>query len=1104
MVQAEIVDHVVKYILNVALRKSERTQHPEERFYVGQFYTRLKNIPTTEGLVITENDLESVVWAAVFACILHNRSPLVMLCDAYSRCVQDKSTVDAICASHLQSKSCNGDAASKDIRNEVTDAVSLSKKEVVSTSMLLLLCPSLFDIEVLVEKKELKKQPFNILDDEVRCKMFAEVVTKRTSASFVKDLLVQMNDNDKAAAEVELYRLFDHIRRNLSQMPIGDAPTTELAALSNIASSKEAAPVLASWLMSHDLSNMSWNMCGVKREIMSLLGRIFSSLPMIEEHLESAKIVGAQRAAYENGRSARQNYFLGKKDIASLRMSFASLRVDHESYIDQVANFITTLLRNDVHTREVVLHLLGRLSSFNASKRHMSRLTHIDQPPISLDDNFRRRRIFMPDCTYGTSLNIVWVLLKLASGVTEQKVESIDPKFCQLAFYIKRKMPEVENGTTDATSDETNELKRILHSMNTMLGFLSTNNAGMGDEAELMGALEKQNIDVKKTYEAKFITQIFWSTLHGLGMLYLPSIQEFLKLIIFTLQTAQSSPDSMNDRGLLEIVSHVFTWRCVMQHPKFVELLCHYINISLLFFIRCALLQKVDQAKTIQAQTLEGKALYLHLVDMYASGKLGETDASPQFTVLPVDFIEIVLDIAKNLATMKYYLDHLKPEDLNVLEHLDFDLLMATCIYIMKAPQHIIKNLTLKCETVSSIILNLSRANGIGHFAKSGIAKHHLVDGLTITFIMSQKADYNSRVSCRVNVIQTLSQLFGIDVYRKSFVNNIMVNQENFVHFMHLLLSDTSFIFEEVVAFLTEIRRREVEGITETPREPSQRGNSSGRQGQTQEGEEEEDPMIQEGAIDANQLKTMSFQELQGRTRTLVEYGTEITTLLYTLCKEFNKGIRDMAVLLPQIASCLGCCLESLAGENSYKLKVKNMAQYNFQPKTWLSNVVKCYLALYGGDQPDHSEALMKAIVSEGRYFKPTNFERAFRIVTREMLLNSADRRSFFNMSKKLSQYANATNALYKNAMEAEIPDEFMDPIMMDIMEDPVLLPTSGIIMDRKNIERHLMSESTDPFSRQPLTKSELVPQPELKKKIDEFIVSISQKHDSSDDMYVA
>jgi len=69
-----------------------------------------------------------------------------------------------------------------------------------------------------------------------------------------------------------------------------------------------------------------------------------------------------------------------------------------------------------------------------------------------------------------------------------------------------------------------------------------------------------------------------------------------------------------------------------------------------------------------------------------------------------------------------------------------------------------------------------------------------------------------------------------------------------------------------------------------------------------------------------------------------------------------------------------------------------------------------------------------------------------------------------------------------------EPPDAFLDPIMQTIMEDPVLLPNSGITVDRSTIERHLLSSQTDPFSRAPLSIEELKPDETLKTRIDAWL----------------
>jgi ubiquitin conjugation factor E4 B len=54
-------------------------------------------------------------------------------------------------------------------------------------------------------------------------------------------------------------------------------------------------------------------------------------------------------------------------------------------------------------------------------------------------------------------------------------------------------------------------------------------------------------------------------------------------------------------------------------------------------------------------------------------------------------------------------------------------------------------------------------------------------------------------------------------------------------------------------------------------------------------------------------------------------------------------------------------------------------------------------------------------------------------------------------------------------------PDEFRDPLMDTLMVDPVRLPTSGNVMDRSVILRHLLNSQTDPFNRQPLSEDKLI-----------------------------
>lgn len=77
-----------------------------------------------------------------------------------------------------------------------------------------------------------------------------------------------------------------------------------------------------------------------------------------------------------------------------------------------------------------------------------------------------------------------------------------------------------------------------------------------------------------------------------------------------------------------------------------------------------------------------------------------------------------------------------------------------------------------------------------------------------------------------------------------------------------------------------------------------------------------------------------------------------------------------------------------------------------------------------------------------------------------------------------------AVEVQQEEELTGDYPDEFLDPIMSTPMLDPVILPTSGTIMDRATILRHLLSDERDPINRQPLTADMLQPATELKARI--------------------
>eukprot|EP01066_Platyproteum_vivax_P013309 Platyproteum_vivax@DN6034_c0_g1_i3.p1 len=152
-----------------------------------------------------------------------------------------------------------------------------------------------------------------------------------------------------------------------------------------------------------------------------------------------------------------------------------------------------------------------------------------------------------------------------------------------------------------------------------------------------------------------------------------------------------------------------------------------------------------------------------------------------------------------------------------------------------------------------------------------------------------------------------------------------------------------------------------------------------------------------------------------------------------------------------------------------------------FHPKKLLVEVAETFLCLYRADPDRCTEEILK----DGRYFKPTIFMKAARILQRENMIQSAHLEEFNGLAQRLHTLASEKEEV--DAALADAPDEFLDPLTQEVMQDPVQLP-SGNIVDHKTIVIHLANQPYDPFSRQPLTTKDVVPQPELKKKISDWL----------------
>lgn len=173
--------------------------------------------------------------------------------------------------------------------------------------------------------------------------------------------------------------------------------------------------------------------------------------------------------------------------------------------------------------------------------------------------------------------------------------------------------------------------------------------------------------------------------------------------------------------------------------------------------------------------------------------------------------------------------------------------------------------------------------------------------------------------------------------------------------------------------------------------------------------------------------------------------------------------------------------LETMVGPKSSNLKVENMQQeYRFDPKGLLSDIMTVYCNLSA------KQNFVQAIARDARSYKPFNFERAANIMKKNVLKSPEEIRTWESLAQAVASAKKAEEEEEQDL--GDIPDDFTDPLMADLMKDPVILPSSKLTVDRSTIRSHLLSDPTDPFNRVPLKIEEVVPNVELKGRIDAWI----------------
>jgi ubiquitin conjugation factor E4 B len=287
-------------------------------------------------------------------------------------------------------------------------------------------------------------------------------------------------------------------------------------------------------------------------------------------------------------------------------------------------------------------------------------------------------------------------------------------------------------------------------------------------------------------------------------------------------------------------------------------------------------------------------------------------------------------------------------------------------------------------------------------------------------------------------------------LYYKTCADNHRVNLDFFVQFVNLLLNDVTYVLDESFTAFTQIH-----DLTKELRSPPEDLDANERQ------EKEE-------KLSAAKDKAKGYMQLTNETVAMLKLFTE------ALGDSFTK--KEVVV---RLAHMLDYNLEALVGPKKANLKVENPGEYGWNPRQMLSEIADVYLNL------KDKRSFVDSVATDGRSYRPEYFATAMQIMQKFALKAPEQLQDWENLAERIKSAKE--EAEIEEADLGDIPDEYMDPLLATLMEDPVILPTSKQVLDRSTVASHLLSDPHDPFNRMPLSLDQVIPNDSLREEIQKW-----------------
>ncbi|KAL5723047.1 RING-type E3 ubiquitin transferase [Ranunculus cassubicifolius] len=720
---------------------------------------------------------------------------------------------------------------------------------------------------------------------------------------------------------------------------------------------------------------------------------------------------------------------------ADLLSSFATIKSVMNNLYDGLGEILLSLLKN-TETRESVLEYIAEVITKNSSR------SHIQVDPLTCASS-------------GTFVNLSAVMIRLCEPFLDanlSKRNKIDPRY----VFFNSRLNLRELTALHASSEEVAEW---INKENPNFNQQSDDQNRLAESSEasisgvnaLLSPMDKPLLPRGQKPKYTFICESFFMTTRVLNLGLLKAFSDFKHIA----QDLSRSEDTLSNYK--EMQSQVPSPQLELDIARLEKEIEVYSQEKLCY-----------EAQLLRDSTVLRRALDFYrlmvvwLVDLVGGFKMPLPSSCPMlFACMPEHFVEDAMELLIFASRIPRALDGFMLDDF-----------MNFIIMFMASPEYI-RNPYLRAKMVE--VLNCWMPNRSGSSSTASLFEGHqlaleyLVKNLLKLYVdiefTGSHTQFYDKFNIRHNIAELLEYLWQVPSHRNAWKQIAKVEEKGvYLNFLNFLINDSIFLLDESLNKILELKGMEIEmaNTAEWERRPAQERQERTRQFHSQEN------------IIRIDMK-LAMEDVG-----MLEFTTEQITAPFLLPE-----------MVERVANMLNYFLLQLAGPQRKSLSLKDPEKYEFRPKELLKKIVSIYIHLAKGDKEN---IFPGAISRDGRSYNEQLFTAAADIL-RRIGENGRVIQEFVALGEKAK--IAGFEAMDAEAALGDIPDDFLDPIQYTLMKDPVILPSSKITIDRPVIQRHLLSDSSDPFNRSHLTQDMLIPNVELKARIEEFIRSQELKRHS-------